>query len=52
MAVQTIVQTVARTLAEEMARDDRVVVVGEDVGKRGGVFLATEGRSIASVPTG
>jgi 2-oxoisovalerate dehydrogenase E1 component beta subunit len=43
MAVQTIVQTVARTLAEEMARDERVVVVGEDVGKRGGVFLATEG---------
>jgi 2-oxoisovalerate dehydrogenase E1 component beta subunit len=43
MAVQTIVQTVARTLAEEMARDDRVVVLGEDVGKRGGVFLATEG---------
>ena len=43
MAVQTIVQTVARTLAEEMARDERVVVLGEDVGKRGGVFLATDG---------
>lgn len=43
MATQTIVQTVARTLAEEMARDERVVVLGEDVGKRGGVFLATEG---------
>jgi 2-oxoisovalerate dehydrogenase E1 component beta subunit len=43
MALQTIVQTVARTLAEEMARDERVVVLGEDVGKRGGVFLATEG---------
>ena len=43
MATQTIVQTVARTLAEEMARDERVVVIGEDVGKRGGVFLATEG---------
>ncbi len=41
--MQTIVQTVARTLAEEMRRDDRVVVMGEDVGKRGGVFLATEG---------
>jgi 2-oxoisovalerate dehydrogenase E1 component beta subunit len=26
-----------------MARDERVVVLGEDVGKRGGVFLATEG---------
>jgi 2-oxoisovalerate dehydrogenase E1 component beta subunit len=43
MALQTIVQTVARTLAEEMARDDAVVLLGEDVGKRGGVFLATEG---------
>jgi 2-oxoisovalerate dehydrogenase E1 component beta subunit len=43
MAIQTIVQTVARTLDEEMARDDRVLVMGEDVGKRGGVFLATEG---------
>lgn len=43
MAVQNIVQAVASTLAEEMARDERVVVLGEDVGKRGGVFLATEG---------
>ena len=43
MAVQTYVQTIARTLAEEMERDERVVVMGQDVGKRGGVFLATEG---------
>ncbi len=42
MALQTIVQTIARTLDEEMARDERVIVLGEDVGKRGGVFLATE----------
>jgi 2-oxoisovalerate dehydrogenase E1 component beta subunit len=42
MAVQTYVQTIARTLMEEMRRDERVVVLGEDVGKRGGVFLATE----------
>ena len=42
MAMQTYVQTVARTLDEEMARDERVVVLGQDVGKRGGVFLATE----------
>lgn len=40
--MQTIVQTIARTLDEEMSRDERVVVMGEDVGKRGGVFLATE----------
>ena len=42
MATQTIVQTIARTLHEEMERDPSVVVLGEDVGKRGGVFLATE----------
>src|SRR5690625_1850660 len=42
MALQTLVQTVARTLDEEMARDESVVVLGQDVGKRGGVFLATE----------
>lgn len=28
---------------EEMARDDRVVVLGEDVGRKGGVFGATMG---------
>jgi len=43
MATLTMVQAIARTLAEEMERDDRVVVLGEDVGQRGGVFLATEG---------
>ncbi len=42
MPVQTYVQTIARTLMEEMRRDERVVVLGEDVAKRGGVFLATE----------
>lgn len=42
MSGATLVQAVARTLDEEMARDPRVVVLGEDVGKRGGVFLATD----------
>jgi 2-oxoisovalerate dehydrogenase E1 component beta subunit len=28
---------------QEMERDERVVVLGEDVGQRGGVFLATDG---------
>jgi len=26
-----------------MERDDRVMVMGEDVGKKGGVFLVTDG---------
>lgn len=40
--VKTMAQAIAATLDQEMARDDRVVVIGEDVGKRGGVFLATD----------
>jgi len=42
MSVQTMAQAIATTLDSEMARDERVVVIGEDVGKRGGVFLATD----------
>ncbi|TME97446.1 MAG: tungsten formylmethanofuran dehydrogenase [Chloroflexi bacterium] len=30
-------------LTEEMERDDRVMVLGEDVGAKGGVFLVTDG---------
>jgi 2-oxoisovalerate dehydrogenase E1 component len=30
-------------LTQEMERDDRVMVMGEDVGAKGGVFLVTEG---------
>ena len=30
-------------LSEEMERDPRVMVLGEDVGKKGGVFLVTDG---------
>ncbi len=43
MPEMNLVQTIARTLHQEMARDEQVVVLGEDVGRRGGVFLATEG---------
>jgi 2-oxoisovalerate dehydrogenase E1 component len=30
-------------LTEEMERDERVIVLGEDVGQKGGVFLVTDG---------
>src|SRR5579859_3646341 len=30
-------------LSEEMERDERVMVLGEDVGQKGGVFLVTDG---------
>lgn len=43
MAVMNLVQAVTHALDGEMARDPSVVVLGEDVGKRGGVFLATQG---------
>ncbi|HUG48400.1 MAG TPA: alpha-ketoacid dehydrogenase subunit beta [Candidatus Limnocylindria bacterium] len=43
MAVQTLIEAVRSTLADEMRRDERIIVLGEDVGKKGGVFLATDG---------
>lgn len=39
----TLVQAVNQALREEMERDPRVVVLGEDIGVKGGVFRATEG---------
>ncbi|MBP1923879.1 pyruvate dehydrogenase E1 component beta subunit [Halorubrum alkaliphilum] len=39
----TLVQAVRDGLHTELARDDDVVVLGQDVGKNGGVFRATEG---------
>ncbi|XVH32736.1 alpha-ketoacid dehydrogenase subunit beta [Haloferacaceae archaeon DSL9] len=39
----TLVQAVRDGLYTEMQRDEDVVVLGEDVGKNGGVFRATEG---------
>lgn len=41
--IMTMVQAINRTLAQEMERDERVIVLGEDVGRDGGVFRATEG---------
>ncbi len=34
---------IRETLLDEMERDERVVLLGEDVGKNGGVFRATDG---------
>jgi len=39
----TLVQAINLALAHEMAADERVLVLGEDVGINGGVFRATEG---------
>jgi pyruvate dehydrogenase E1 component beta subunit len=43
LTIINIVQAVNQALREEMRRDDRIIVLGEDVGKDGGVFRATEG---------
>ena len=43
MPVKTFIEAIRDGMAEEMRRDDTVVVLGEDVGKKGGVFLATDG---------
>ncbi len=43
MPVMNIIQAVNDALRIEMRRDQRVVVLGEDVGKFGGVFRATSG---------
>src|SRR5260370_37626826 len=39
----TVIEAVREALREEMERDERVVVLGEDVGPLGGVFRATDG---------
>ena len=36
-------EAVREAMWEEMVRDESVFVMGEDIGKRGGVFLATDG---------
>ena len=43
MAIRTFIEAVREGLAEEMRRDGSTIVLGEDVGKKGGVFLATDG---------
>jgi acetoin:2,6-dichlorophenolindophenol oxidoreductase subunit beta len=43
MAQLTYRDAVARGIAQEMERDERVVLIGEDIAKAGGVFKATVG---------
>lgn len=43
MAEITNIEAVTRTLQEEMRRDPKIFITGEDVGRRGGVFRATKG---------
>lgn len=43
MALVNMVQAINLALSQEMERDDRVVLLGEDVGRDGGVFRITDG---------
>jgi 2-oxoisovalerate dehydrogenase E1 component beta subunit len=43
VAERTLVEAIRDGLREEMTRDSSVIVMGEDVGKHGGVFGVTEG---------
>ena len=43
MPEMTMVEAIHDALALEMARDERMLIMGEDVGHLGGVFRATEG---------
>ncbi|MBT2754803.1 alpha-ketoacid dehydrogenase subunit beta [Mesobacillus foraminis] len=43
MAVISYIDAVTMAIEEEMSRDSKVFVLGEDVGKKGGVFKATQG---------
>ncbi|MFC7364888.1 MULTISPECIES: alpha-ketoacid dehydrogenase subunit beta [Bhargavaea] len=43
MAVRSYIDAITLAMKEEMERDDNVFILGEDVGKKGGVFKATQG---------
>jgi pyruvate dehydrogenase E1 component beta subunit len=43
MALCNMVQALNMALREEMTRDDRILILGEDVGRDGGVFRVTDG---------
>lgn len=43
MAVKTMIEAIRDGLREEMEKDERVFILGEDVGPRGGVFGVTDG---------
>jgi pyruvate dehydrogenase E1 component beta subunit len=43
MAILNMIQAINHTLRDEMKRNDKIILLGEDVGVNGGVFRATEG---------
>lgn len=43
MGKQTMIQAINQTIAEEMTNDEKIVLLGQDVGENGGVFRVTDG---------
>lgn len=43
MSAMTMIEAINFTLKKEMERDSKVICLGEDIGKNGGVFRATDG---------
>jgi len=43
MAVMNMVEAIRSCLSDEMQRDERIMLLGQDIGVNGGVFRATEG---------
>ncbi len=43
MPAMTVIEAIRDAMRLEMRRDPRIFIMGEDVGNRGGVFLASEG---------
>jgi len=39
----TLIEAIRETMRDEMRRDESIILIGEDVANRGGVFLATDG---------
>ena len=50
VAETVMVQAINRALAQALAADEQVVVMGQDVGQLGGVFRATDGLQAAFGP--
>lgn len=43
MSTMTLIQAITSALRDEMRRNDDICILGEDVGRNGGVFRATDG---------
>ncbi len=50
MATMSMIDAIRHTLHQEMGRDERVMVLGEDIAQQGGVFRATQGLKDAFGP--